>query len=295
MVSVIIPFYNRIELVLQSIKSVQNQTHKNWELILVNDGSTEDVSAIENYIASDNRIKLISANHAGASNARNLGIDSSKGKFIAFLDSDDLWDKEKLEKQLTFMVENNYNVSHTNYNRISVDGKLLAKIDLSDLSGDIFSKCLYSCRIATPCVIVEREFLGDLRFPSDVDYGEDVCTWLELAWRGRWGLVREPLTCVRVGNSSAYQDSYKQQLGCVEVLRYALKNPEWAAYQAELRIATQCLASLFSSSSALTNTHGNSKLNSIRDIYRKLYRVLKRRGVVGTLKIFFQKVDRSSG
>jgi glycosyltransferase involved in cell wall biosynthesis len=122
MVSVIIPFYNRMELVLQSLKSVQNQTHNNWELILVNDGSTEDVSAIENYIASDNRIKLISANHAGASNARNLGIDSSKGKFIAFLDSDDLWDKEKLEKQLTFMVENNYNVSHTNYNRISVDG-----------------------------------------------------------------------------------------------------------------------------------------------------------------------------
>ena len=288
LVSIIVPFYNRVELVLQSVRSVQEQTYKNWELILVNDGSTENISGIADSVASDSRLRFINSNHVGASNARNLGIDSSTGRYIAFLDSDDLWDFQKLEKQIGFMLENNYSLSHTNYNRMSFDGKLLAKIDLSDLSGNIFSKCLYSCRIATPCVIVEREFLGDLRFPLDIGYGEDVCLWLELAWRGNWGLLQEPLTHVRVGDSSAYQDDYKQQLGGAEVLRYALKNPDWAAYQAELRIAAQCLASLFSKSSASKDT--NTKHKAHRNFTGQLYRALKRHGIIGVFKILYRRI-----
>ena len=291
LVSVIVPFYNRIDLLSQSIKSIKQQTYSNWELLLIDDGSTEDISEIRNSVASDSRIKLITADHVGASHARNLGIDAASGKFIAFLDSDDMWAPQKLEKQLSFMLDNYCCVSHTNYSRVDFDGKFLAKMDLSDLSGDIFSACLYSCRVATPCVIIECEFLGDLRFPYDVEYGEDLCTWLELAWRGKWGLLRDPLTSVRVGKTSAYKDSYKQQLGTAEVLRYALKNPKWAVYQAELRIAAQGFASLFSASSALTNNPGSKgSLVAGRDVFGRLYRALRRHGAIGVLKIFLRRI-----
>jgi glycosyltransferase involved in cell wall biosynthesis len=97
-VSVIIPFYNRIDLVINSLKSVINQTHKNIEIIIVNDGSEESTTKLNKIIESDNRIKNIKLNkNKGTSNAKNVGMDNATGDYIAFLDSDDLFKENKIE------------------------------------------------------------------------------------------------------------------------------------------------------------------------------------------------------
>ena len=281
LVSIIIPFYNRIHLLLECIKSVQQQSYKNWELILINDGSTNDIDEIEHYIMSDERIKIINSAHMGVAHARNIGLDAAVGKFIAFLDSDDKWNSVKLEKQLKFMLDNNYCVSHTNYNRVNINnGDLLAKIDLSELQGDVFKHFIYSCGVATPCIVVERELWGSLRFPKSMDYGEDVCCWLELAWHSRWGLLKEALTLVSVGESSAYKDNYKQQLGYIEILRYVLKNREWAKYQLEIGIIARDFADLY------PKTNFANRYN----ISLRLYRAVRRYGVTRTFKILLHRI-----
>ncbi len=246
LVSIITPFYNRIDLLQRSIKSVKRQSYQNWELILVNDGSTEDINEVERYIKQDNRIKLISyEQNMGVSHARNIGLDAVTGVFIAFLDSDDTWEPQKLEKQLAYMLENHYCASHTGYNRVDAEGKLLRVFDSSLTQGDVFRRCLFSCDIATPCVIVDRELWGDLRFPNNINFGEDVCIWLELAWSGKWGYLAEALTSVYVKENSAYSDMRKQQIGYAEIIRYVLNKPEWAAYQNEISIMAQDFANMF--------------------------------------------------
>ena len=289
LVSIITPFYNRTDLVIQSIKSVQRQSYQNWELILVNDGSTDNINEVERYIGQDNRIKLISyAPNKGVAHARNTGLDAAIGAFIAFLDSDDTWEPLKLEKQLKYMLENNYCASHTNYNRVDADGKLLEKVDLSEMQGDVFGRCLYSCGIDTSCVIVEREFWGNLRFPQGIDYGEDVCVWLELAWRGKWGHLPEALTSFCVRGNSAFKDRYKQQMGYAEILRYVLKKPEWAAYQNEIGIMARDFANMFQK----PGKHEPFRAVSRGNIPLRLFRAINRHGIVGAWRIFWQRVKQ---
>ena len=282
LVSIIIPFYNRTNLVIESIKSVQRQSYQNWELILVNDGSTDDLSGVEQYIKSDTRIKLIGYEcNMGVAHAKNTGLDAVKGVFVAFLDSDDTWEPLKLEKQLAYMLDNNYCASHTAYNRVNADGNLLRRVDLPELQGDVFGRCLYSCGIATPCVIVEREIWGDLRFPEGIDYGEDVCVWLELAWRYRWGYVPETLTSVYVQESSAYKDQRKQQLGYAEILRYVLKKADWSANQFEIGIMVRDFAGMFPGTPLPPENFSS-----------RLIRAIKQYGILGIFKKLWQRLTQ---
>ena len=289
LVSIITPFYNRIDLLHRSIKCVQRQSYQNWELILVNDGSTEDISEVERYIAQDNRIKLISyERNMGVAHARNAGLDVVTGVFIAFLDSDDTWESQKLEKQLTYMLENHYCASHTAYYRVDAQGELLQKVDLPELQGDVFGRCLHACNIATPCVIVDCEHWGNLRFPQNIDYGEDVCVWLELAWIGKWGYYPEALTSVYVSGTSAYSDKRKQQVGYAEILRYVLKNPEWAAFQNEIGIIAQDFANMFPE----PKRGGLSKPLLWGNLPLRLFRAIKRHGVLGVCRLLWRRVMR---
>lgn len=251
-VSIIIPFYNRQDILPLCIKSVQNQTYQNWELLLINDGSTESLDDLRKIADLDDRIKLLNhTTNKGVSAARNTGLEHATGTFLAFLDSDDRWVPEKLEKQLKFMLENEYCVSHTAYRRIDVDGNEVANPYLKEMfqlyieSTDIFRHFMYSCGVATPCVVADREFWGDVRFPEDIEYGEDICTWLELAWKGKWGTMLEDLTDVYVVETSGYNDKHKQQLGCTEILRYILRHPHWRVYQHEIGILAQYVSGLF--------------------------------------------------
>ena len=125
LVSIIMPLYNSEKFLSSSIESVVKQTYKNWELIIVDDRSTDNSlqKAIE-YMKKDNRIKIIKLQeNSGPAIARNTGIEAANGKFIAFLDSDDMWLPDKLELQLNFMRKTNASFSYTAYKKVNEDGE----------------------------------------------------------------------------------------------------------------------------------------------------------------------------
>ena len=130
LVSIITPCYNSEKFISQTINSVLNQTYKNWEMIIVDDVSSDkSVAIISTFCKQDSRIKLYQLlDNSGAAIARNKAIDVAKGNFIAFLDSDDLWLPKKLELQLDFMIKYNYSLSYTSYEIINEEGSLTNKI-----------------------------------------------------------------------------------------------------------------------------------------------------------------------
>lgn len=124
LISIIVPVYNAERFIEQTINTVLRQTYKKWELILVDDKSTDNsIKIINKYIQENNNIKLIqNENNSGAAVSRNKGIDAAKGEYIAFLDADDLWKKDKLEKQLKFMKEKKCAFSFTGYEFANEEG-----------------------------------------------------------------------------------------------------------------------------------------------------------------------------
>ena len=122
LVSIIMPAYNVEKTIKESIESVINQTYTNWELNIINDGSTDKTLEVINFF-KDDRIVLIEQKNLGVANARNNGLKHSKGELVAFLDSDDLWCKEKLETQLKFMQKNELQFSYTQSYSFSSDSK----------------------------------------------------------------------------------------------------------------------------------------------------------------------------
>ena len=185
-VSVIMPTYNSENYIVETIKSVQLQTYKNWELVIVDDCSTDKtVSIIKNIITHDSRIKLIVMNkNQGASEARNLSLKNATGRFISYLDSDDLWNKNKLSRQIEFMKKNNYAFSCTTYEIINDSGEKINKL------------------IHMPAIITYEKFLGynilqtvgimidvqqvdkKLLIMPKVKIGEDAAAWLQVLKAG---------------------------------------------------------------------------------------------------------------
>ena len=160
-VSVITASYNCAKFIEESIKSVLNQTYDNLELIIVDDCSTDNTEEIVNeYIKKDSRIKFYRLNNnSGAAVARNKGLDEATGRFIAFLDSDDIWDKQKLEKQINFMQTNNYGFSFTSYRLIDENGGLLNK-EIRVPNEITYKKLLKNTIIGCLTVIIDKELMA---------------------------------------------------------------------------------------------------------------------------------------
>lgn len=133
LISIIVPVFNTEKYVGMTIESVQYQTHKNWELILVDDCSEDkSLEVCRIYAKTDSRIKVISLPiNSGALVARNVGLKNAKGRFLCFLDSDDTYEPEKLEIQLKFMMESDVPVSFTMFQRITEDGEFMGKSNVS--------------------------------------------------------------------------------------------------------------------------------------------------------------------
>jgi glycosyltransferase involved in cell wall biosynthesis len=126
LVSIIIPCYNAENYIAATIKSVINQTYSNWDLLIVNDGSTDNSpDIIKEFVANDNRIACIDKPNSGVSDSRNKGLEKSKGDFIAFLDADDIWKREYLEKQIENLQANHYTISYTACQLVNQKGEKL--------------------------------------------------------------------------------------------------------------------------------------------------------------------------
>ena len=198
LVSIVTPVHNSSKTMRNTIDSIRSQTYAHWELILVDDASSDDsVQIAAEYAALDKRIKPVTlTQNIGAAKARNVAIDHARGQYIAFLDSDDAWDSLKLEKQLKFMKERDLALTYTAYRTTA--GRIIkakAEIDYAHLIANNVIGCL--------TVMVNREKTGDFSMPN-LKKGEDHLTWLLIMKRGfkAYGL-NEVLATYTVGNASS--------------------------------------------------------------------------------------------
>ena len=166
MVSIITPVFNRQEFLDECVQSILNQSFKNWELILIDDCSTDaSVKMIKNYVASDKRIKAYFFNkNVGAGVARNKGIEISTGRFIAFLDSDDYWHKEKLNKQIEFMLERNIGFSYTYSIKLDKNDEA-SRVLLPPKNVNSFA-LRFNNYIKTPTAIYDTKRIGKIFMPN---------------------------------------------------------------------------------------------------------------------------------
>ncbi len=180
LVSIIIPVYNSERFIEETIESVKAQTYTNWEMILVDDLSSDNSEAIiKRMQEKDRRIKYIKLKeNSGAAVARNTGIENAKGRYIAFLDSDDLWKVTKLEIQIDFMKVNEYGFTFTSYELMSEDGTRLNKIVKVPQSVN-YDELLKNTIIGCLTVIIDRNIVGDFRMPL-LRKGQDTATWLKI-------------------------------------------------------------------------------------------------------------------
>ncbi len=184
LISVIMPAYNVKQYILHSIRSVQAQTYTNWELIIVDDCSTDGTWGIIQYEAEhDERIRIFRFNsnhHTGP--CRNKAMQEAKGRYLAFLDSDDLWEPTKLERQLQFMQKNDYAFTFTAYDTIDRNGIALGKRIHVPASID-YHAYLHNTIIGCLTVMVDREDVGPFE-QHDLPFAQDMTGWLQILKRG---------------------------------------------------------------------------------------------------------------
>lgn len=184
LVSIITPSYNSSKFIKDCVASVFSQTYKNWEMIIVDDCSKDNSKEIISELSTkDKRIKpIFLEKNVGAAEARNAAIRQSKGKYVAFLDSDDLWNPKKLEKQLSFMYENEIAFSYTNYQFISENGDNLLNI-ISAPDKMTYDSYLKNTIIGCLTVIIDKEKSGEFEMPN-IRSSHDMALWLLIMKRG---------------------------------------------------------------------------------------------------------------
>ena len=206
LVSVIIPTFNRAEVISRAVNSVLNQTFKDFECIVVDDGSTDETGSVLCGFAD--KIKVVKTENRGVSAARNTGAKLAKGKYIAFLDSDDEWRPQKLQKQLDFMQKNGFRITQTDETWVR-NGKFVNKsAKYIRPSGDIFYSCLEVCAVTPSSVMMEKilffEYGG---FDETIPVCEDYDLWLKMSLKEKFGLIDEPLIIKYGGESDQLSNS----------------------------------------------------------------------------------------
>jgi glycosyltransferase involved in cell wall biosynthesis len=195
LVSVIMPTYNCAPYIAETIRSVQSQTYKNWEIIIVDDCSTDNTySIVETF--NDQRIRYFkNSKNSGAALSRNWALREARGKWIAFLDSDDLWVSTKLEHQLKFMVENNYKFSYHEYSEIDETGHPLG-VHVSGIHKvnklNMYSCCWPGCL----SVMYDCSAIGLIQI-NDVRKNNDTAMWLRVVCKSPCYLLKENLARYR--------------------------------------------------------------------------------------------------
>lgn len=215
-VSVIIPTYNRADLLPRAIGSVVNQTFGDFELIVVDDGSTDSTrEVVGNFCRADSRIRYIHQENSGSPAApRNVGIQQATGRYIAFLDHDDEWLPTKIEKQRSLFINAPADVGFIGCNILIVDsvaGEVLRIHDLNDYMGEGFVKGVlgYNFVLTASAVIARKEVFRTVGgFDNALKIGDDLDMWLRISDKFGFDFVRDALVkyYVHKGNASRSQD-----------------------------------------------------------------------------------------
>ncbi len=197
--SVIIPTYNRADFIQRAIESVFTQTHKVDEIIVVNDGSNDNTDII---LATYKNIKVIKTKNQGVSHARNVGIKEAKNEWIAFLDSDDEWQKDKIKKQIDFHLQNpKILFSHSEEKWIRRGKEIKYPKSLKKPSGECFLQNISTCRIAASSVMMHKSIFEDIGFFDEgLRVCEDFDMWLRVSLKYKIGLLKERLITKYAGH-----------------------------------------------------------------------------------------------
>ena len=208
LVSVILPTFNRAYCLAESIHSVLDQSFTDFELIVVDDGSTDDTFALLQQFPAVQLIRL-NENH-GVSYARNRGMEQAKGEWIAFLDSDDLWDKDKLVKQLNWLAHQaDYHAIHTNEIWLRNGVRVNPMDKHRKYSGAIFRQCLPFCIVSPSSTILRAELLREVGgFDESMPVCEDYDLWLRIARHYPFHLLKENLVVKRGGHEDQLSHKY---------------------------------------------------------------------------------------
>ncbi len=221
LVSVIMPCYNMASFVSDSIKSVIAQTYPHWELLIVDDASTDKtVNIIESYAQIHSRIRFtIKKQNSGIADTRNQCIQMAQGQFLAFLDADDIWHPEKLEKQLCFMIEKNVGFTYSTYDWIDEDGKILNKF-INTIGNLDYETYLRNTIIGCSTVMVNKTIIGDVFVPK-FRTSEDTATWLDILRKGFLAYaIDESLVSYRIRRKSASSNKIKASIDLWKVYRH---------------------------------------------------------------------------
>ncbi len=210
LVSVITPVYNSERFIKETIESVLNQTYTNLELIIVDDASIDNsTEIIRTYRERDTRIKYIrNTKNSGAAISRNIALENAKGRFIAFLDSDDIWDERKLEVQIAYMRKHKIGFSFTSYQIMDADGKVYERIIKAPDKVN-YHYLLKNTIIGCLTVVLDRNIIGDIRMPI-VRSSQDFATWLSILKNGHVAYgIKEVLAKYRKVNGSLSSNKLK--------------------------------------------------------------------------------------
>lgn len=210
LVSIITPAYNAAAYIAETIESVFAQTYTNWEMLIVNDCSKDNTAEIvQSYAAKDKRIKLINLKqNSGAAIARNAAIQNAKGRYIAFLDSDDLWKKEKLQKQIQFMQQNGYAFTYTSYEHFK-ETKENIQNQVQIPKSLNYQQALKGNQIGCLTVMLDKKQMLNIHFTTQKH--EDYILWLNILKQGitAYG-IQESLALYRTGNSKSISGNKMQ-------------------------------------------------------------------------------------
>ncbi|MBZ4035794.1 glycosyltransferase [Flavobacterium sp. 17A] len=210
LVSIIVPTYNTEKFIRQTIESVQNQTYTNWEMILADDASTDrTVAIIEEFAKKDSRIKLFKLpENRGNGFARNSALEKATGKYIAYLDADDLWHPEKLKKQIQFLKANNLHFTFSFYDSIDEEGNDLNR--RVESPNPLTYKQLFFCNyVGNLTAIYDADYFGKIKLESS-QKRQDWRIWLTILKQIKIVKpVPEPLAFYRIRKDSVSSSKFK--------------------------------------------------------------------------------------
>lgn len=207
-VSIITPTFNSERFIAETILSVQAQTYLDWEMIIIDDCSTDRTAEIvASFQEKDSRIKYFyNTTNKGSAFSRNLALQKAKGKWIAFLDSDDIWHPEKLEKQIKFMTKNNFHFTYTNYCEIDENSK---ETGILITGPKVITDKLMKAYCWPGCLTVmyDAEKVGIMQ-TVDIRINEEYALWIKIAEKLNCYLLNENLAKYRRHNNSLTSQPY---------------------------------------------------------------------------------------
>ncbi len=221
LVSIITPLYNAERFVSETIESVLAQTYPEWEMIIINDGSTDNSLAIaESYAKKDNRISVVSQKNAGSAAARNHGIRLAKGRYIALLDADDLWEPYFLQRQLSLMAEKNCQLVYGAHKRINDKGEEILQPFIPPKKVD-YKEMLKTCSITCLTGLYDTKPYGKVYLHEEFrSLRDDYIYWLSI--------LRQ--TGVAYGNQGIV-GSYRMLKSSLTAHKWKMIRPQYRVYR----------------------------------------------------------------